>query len=328
MHTERRAALGELRVAGRTLNGVAMRYGDVSPSHKERFESRSIRMADAVTVNLFHDPERAVAWYPGGGLQLDNGRDALTMRAELPPIPAADRALDEIRAGRIGGLSVEFRSHKEHRDNNGIRVIAQATLSGVGIVRSPSYGQSTVEARARSGRTLRARIPANKKVECRCSGVTCKFAKMMRDGMSRAITKAFTDFERETVAAFGSYDAVLGSTSRNTVRGRLLANGDGEVDIDLPDSAAGAAVIAANEAAGVIVRPVLDDLASKIEPEGRAAGDDLTRVYSDFEIRALIISATDAREGWPEPELVATPGELASKNAARLRQTRRFRKWL
>ena len=48
--------------------------------------------------------ERAVAWHPGGGLALANSRDVLTMRAELPPIPAADRALAEIKAGRVDGI--------------------------------------------------------------------------------------------------------------------------------------------------------------------------------------------------------------------------------
>ena len=67
---ERRAALGEIRVEGRRLSGVVMRYGEVSPSHKERFEPGSLRMADTVHLDLNHDRERAVAWHPGGGLEL------------------------------------------------------------------------------------------------------------------------------------------------------------------------------------------------------------------------------------------------------------------
>ena len=109
MTAERRPAATELRVEGRKLSGVVMNYGEVSPSHRERFEPGSLRMAESVHLDLHHDIERAVAWHPGGGLTLDNGRDALTMRAELPPIPAADRALDEIRSGAVRGLSVEFR---------------------------------------------------------------------------------------------------------------------------------------------------------------------------------------------------------------------------
>ena len=148
---ERRSALGELRVEGRTLTGTVMRYGDVSPSHRERFEPKSLRMAESVHLDLFHDPERAVAWHPGGGLELENGDGALSMCALLPPIPAADRALAEIRSGNVNGLSVEFRAVRESRDGD-IRVVEEAELSGIGIVRSPSYGASRVEARARRRR--------------------------------------------------------------------------------------------------------------------------------------------------------------------------------
>lgn len=294
-----------------------MRYGEISPSHRERFEPGSLRMAEAVHLDLHHDVERAVAWHPGGGLALDNGRDALTLRAELPPIPAADRALAEIRAGKVGGLSIEFRALKERREG-GIRVVEDAVLSGIGIVRSPSYGGSRVEARRRSGRTIRARIPANQSVECRCSGAQCKFAKMAAEGMQDAFDKAFRQFEHEVIAGFGSYDMPLASASSGTLRGRILDNGDGQVEIDLPDDSNGAATVAAHEAAGVIVRPHIDaaDAVSTVE------GD--TRIYEVMPIRAFLVSATDARSGWPEPKIVATPDELAHASAPQLRRRRLY----
>ena len=145
---ERRAALGEIRVEGRRLTGVVMKYGEVSPSHKERFEPGSLRMADAVHLDLNHDKERAVAWFPGGGLELRDEDGAMILSAELPPIPAADRALDEIRSGKVTGLSVEFRAVKESRVG-GVRVIEEGLLKGVGIVSRPSYEGSRIEARAR-----------------------------------------------------------------------------------------------------------------------------------------------------------------------------------
>ena len=48
------------------------------------------------------------------------------MTAALPPIPAADRALAEIKAGRVDGLSVEFRGGRERQDAE-IRVACGAT---------------------------------------------------------------------------------------------------------------------------------------------------------------------------------------------------------
>ena len=316
MEFERRLSGLELRAEGRRLSGVVMKYGDVSPSHRERFEPGALRMADSLHLDLFHDPERAIAWAPGGGLVLANGRDALTMRAELPPIPAADRALAEIKAGRVDGLSCEFRAVRERQDA-GIRVIEDAILFGVGIVRAPSYGGSRVEARRRSGRTMRATIPADRSVECRCSGVTCKFAKITGEAMQDAFDKAFRQFEREVIAGFGSYDMPLASASSGTLRGRILGNGDGEIDIDLPDDGAGAAAtMAAHEAAGVIVRPHIDAAAAESFEEGE------TRIYRTAPIRAFLVSATDAREGWPAPVLTATPDELASADAPRLRRIR------
>lgn len=147
---ERRTAATEIRVEGRKLIGTAMRYGEVSPSHRERFEPGAFRMADTVILDVGHDRERAVAW-TGAGLTLDDGERELELAADLPPIPAADRALDEIRAGKTTGLSVEFRARKERRDGE-IRVIEEADLLGVGIVQHPSYQGARVEARERKRR--------------------------------------------------------------------------------------------------------------------------------------------------------------------------------
>ena len=90
-----RRHVGEVRAEGRRLSGIVMAYGDVSPSHRERFEPGALRMAEAVHLDLQHDVMRAVAWHPGGGLELRQDGKALSMVAELPPIPAADRALGE-----------------------------------------------------------------------------------------------------------------------------------------------------------------------------------------------------------------------------------------
>ena len=316
---ERRVYGTEVRAEGRRLSGIVLAYGDVSPSHRERFEPGALRLADAVHLDLHHDPERAVAWHPGGGLQLRQTRRALTMTADLPPIPAADRALAEVRGATATGLSVEFKALVERRDGN-LRVIQDAVLSGIGLVRAPSYEQSYVEARRRSGRTLRAIIPADVSVECRCSGAQCRFAKMAKEGLQEAFDKAFRQFEHEVVAGFGSYsDSPLASAGSRTLRGKILSNGDGALEIDLPDSAVGAATIAAHEAAGLVVRPHIDSDAAVSTVEGE------TRIYQSMPIRGILVSATDARQGWPPPVLVPTPDELASAGAPR---ERRLARWL
>ena len=108
-------------------------------------------MAEAVHLDLYHDREKVIAYHPGGGLAIAGEGDAVELAADLPHIPAADRALDEIRSGKTTGLSIEFRALKERREA-GIRVIEEAVLSGVALVRSPSYLGSRVEARHRRRR--------------------------------------------------------------------------------------------------------------------------------------------------------------------------------
>lgn len=130
-----------------------MRYAaDISLSHGEMFAPGSIRFDSVVHLDLFHDPEKAVAWMPGGGLELTDTETELRLEvAEVPPIPAGDRALDVVRSGQATGLSVEFVAVKETREA-GIRVIQEAVLHGIGIVKHPSYKQARVEARARRRR--------------------------------------------------------------------------------------------------------------------------------------------------------------------------------
>ena len=199
---ERRAAGQEIRVEGRRLSGVVLSFADVSESHGERFEPGAFQYA-AVPLNLFHDAERAAAWCPGGGLELRQDADALTMVAQLPPIPAADRALAEIRSGRATGLSVEFVAEAERRDA-GIRVVERATLVGIGLVRDPSYGQSRVEARARSGFKMRATVPPGRKLSCECASARCKWAEVVPDALEGMFNRVFEEHASNAVAVFDS----------------------------------------------------------------------------------------------------------------------------
>ena len=310
---ERRLFRSEVRAEGRRLTGTVLRYGDESPSHRERFEARALRLAETIALNLHHRPLETVCWYPDGALALRHDDTALRMVADVPATPAGDAALAMVRDGRARGLSVEFRAERERRET-GVRVVERAELTGIGLVRSPSYEGSRVEARARSGRTFRSRIPADTDLGCTCSGKQCRYARFDEDTLAGMMRDAF-DGRREVVASFQSYASPLASAGRGTLRGRMV-DGAAEFELDVPTSAAGHAAVAAYEDAGVVIRPYLDADRSEgvVVP---TEGGDNAMSYSIASLRAVIVSATDEREGWPSPELVATPDELASADAPR-----------
>ena len=258
MEPERRFC--EFRSEGRRLLGDIMPYGDVSPSHSERFEPRSLRPDSNVVLNLEHDEMRAVAWYPGGGLTLENDEHALRMVAELPPLPAADAALRFVRTGEVSGLSLEFVCLRETRDQ-GIRVVKEAILKGVGLVRHPSYENAVVEARKRL-QTLRGRIPAKKVLECRCSPGDCTEAIFESGSLDSAIDP---DQQKDALAVLGEFANPLGSRKRKTLRFWSDKKGGLEYALDVPDSPRGRALLESMDAADVIARPVLDTAAGASE---------------------------------------------------------------
>ena len=306
----------EVRVAGRTLTGEAMIYGQQARDRAEMFEPGSLEPLEPVTLNLQHDPERRIASTSDGTLRLSDTPEALTLEADLR---AGSAELELVRRGALTGLSVEFHALRETRSAHGLRVLQRAAYPAVGLVDRGSYRTSVelrqaaatlnVESRARMGRTLSASIPAGKRLACECSGPGCRFAEMMAAGLTTAFDEAF-DEAADTIATWGNYSQPLASVSRGTLR----RTGATEVAIDLPDDDYGRAALAAHESAGVVVRPYLDPLDSVGERV------DETMVYSKPVIRAFVVSSTDKREGWPEPKITATP-DIEGR-------ARRFAAWL
>ena len=177
----------ELRAQGRIIKGDLMVYGETAAIN-ERFEPGSIRPAESVSLNIEHRFMESLAWYPGGGLSFEDTPEAFRIRADAAPVPAGDVALRYIRSGIARGLSLEFIPVRERRDGE-VRVIEEAMLMGAAITRKPEYEQTSVETRRRSGFRLRALIPGNRKVACRCSGASCKFARMASEGLQEALTR-------------------------------------------------------------------------------------------------------------------------------------------
>ena len=148
MATERYFAGLEVRTDGRSLVGPVIRYGEVSPGHRERFEPGAFALDDGRTrwLDVGHDRSIVIAHTDGGGLEFRDTPEALEVTARLPEIPAAMRALEDVKAGRLRGFSLEFDSLQETRDGE-IRVVQRAALAGVGLVSSPSYTGSVPEVR-------------------------------------------------------------------------------------------------------------------------------------------------------------------------------------
>ena len=193
------------------------------------------------------------------------------MSATLPPIPAADRALREVREGKLNGLSVEFIAEKEKREG-GIRIIEKAQLVGIGLVDSPSYPESKVEARremrgpdpdaerqywSNRRRAVSGKLPLDATADCRCMGKECNQVKFLPGSFEKTIADAESG-ARDISAQTGSNNApdILGSTRQGTLR--LTATDDGGIGFSIA-AATGApallALIQSATAAPPIARP-------------------------------------------------------------------------
>ena len=130
MTAEHRAGI-EFRVAGRTLTGLAMRYGDISPDFRERFVPGAFGKVRTVDVNLQHDPALVAV---RDALLTDSPRE-LRVRADLPEGSAA---LALVKRGALNGFSIEFHAKAERREA-GVRVVERADLTGLALVDRGAY---------------------------------------------------------------------------------------------------------------------------------------------------------------------------------------------
>ena len=130
---------------GRTITGIVMPYGKVSQSHREQFEPGSLRPTERGLVHVEHDRSRPISAWPGG-VELRDTDEGLEVTINVDDNEVGNTALAEVRAGKLQSLSVEFNRAKSTLIN-GIRIISDARLFGVGLVTRASYSGTGVQVR-------------------------------------------------------------------------------------------------------------------------------------------------------------------------------------
>ena len=135
-----------LEVAGRTLRGRAIRYGDearivtaTGRQARERFAPGAfgdVAKLDT-TLDLQHDRRRLLARVGAGLTLYDDGKE-LRLEAVLPETRDADDALTLVRSGLLRGYSVEFDAGADEWLGD-LRTVTAAALPSIGVVDKPAY---------------------------------------------------------------------------------------------------------------------------------------------------------------------------------------------
>lgn len=226
-----------------------MRYGDVSPSHRERFLAGAFPDLSDVRLDVQHD-RRRILTRTGAGLEMTDGPSALEFAAELPGTREADDALELVRRKVLRGASVEFIATSE-RAESGVRVIEGAELVAVSIVDNPAYRDSKIEAR-RYGGGLSGSYNYGRLHVTSASGKTRKTR--LQKG---ALDYALDDADREISLNMGSsLDSTLGTRSSGTLAVRKTADGLAVSVARLPETQAAADLVGLQEAGIALhVRP-------------------------------------------------------------------------
>ena len=142
---EVRFAEDETRQSPGRLSGVLMPYNTKAQDRQEMFELGALTWpAEGILVRRMHDRAsplvKVVPYLDGTDLRIDS---------PLLNSTAGRSVAEEMRAGLLTGLSVEFSATKETR-RGGLRVIQSAILGGAGLVDFPSYQGAKAELRGKT----------------------------------------------------------------------------------------------------------------------------------------------------------------------------------
>ena len=279
-----RAAAVEVRMSGRTLRGVALRYGERSLERAEMFEAGAFAPLGEVSLNLQHDRLREIASTSAGNLRITDTADALRIEADLREGSAE---LSLIRRRALRGLSVEFVAASERRRSDGLRVIESARLPAIGLVDMASY-RSEIELRAAFDEAwLTGEIRYGPPMQCTCQGGGCDQV-IFEPG-------AFDDLaaDRPGLLAIGGegFASVLGSLRRGTLALDDAAEGLRIGLVGTRETPAARRVVEAATVGEVFARPMVDLDASEFVDEGPI------RRFTRAAVTGILIKSTPNDQG-------------------------------
>lgn len=290
--------LGDVSAVEGRVSGTVMRYGAIGRNpvtgDLERFASGALRPHGDVRFDLDHEFGLVAASTERRSLRFDQQSDRLTMDAQVSPLVSRI-----IQAEDMFGLSVEFVALREHRDNG--RVIDDALLKGVAATAKPAYPDALLELRRSSfSRVFRSSWRPRRKYSCECSGDECGYASFEPQALTDMANKINNS---DVIAAWGRYDQPLASSSTGRLTAELADDGL-DLSIALPDNDITERLVDASITTGIVARPFLspDDIEAVSEVID-IDGDPVRRWSDGTSLRAVIVSATDAREGWEAPTI-------------------------
>lgn len=261
-----------------------------------------------VVLNRGHDPSATFARTDGGGLELIDTDEALTVRAK-----PADTALWRdtrklIQNGTLRNFSIEVSipgNSTRYDYGTRTRSISKCNLTGIGIVeRGGNKGTDAVLHRFNNPPSLTVSDEQYVDIAGVASGIIpygatlqCECLKSLGCRSIRFNTGALDDIGDSVLAVGGSYDSPVAAVSQGGLRFKHTDDGL-EWEVDIPDDENGRKILAAAEVSPIIGRPFIDVEASDTVKDG----DLLT--YNKAVVRSLILRSTDAIEGWEPARII------------------------
>jgi HK97 family phage prohead protease len=154
--TEKRYFRTELRVdpegGKKRVTGMAVPYNEASEDlggFREMFKpdafDETLKSSAEIRAGVEHDFGKKLARRSKGTLELDNRQDGLHVAITLPKTSVGSDAEEEVRAGLLDGMSIEFRDAEADwtgRGDDTVRIVKRAKLVGVTLTGYPAYPQT------------------------------------------------------------------------------------------------------------------------------------------------------------------------------------------